>query len=377
VNAFQRRAMRLTGFLRKESRQIRRDPSSIALALVMPVVLLFLFGFGVSLDIKNVPIAIVLDDRGPDARELAARFSLSSYFDPVSVHRLDEARQLLDRGAVDGIVHVQADFSVRLARGAAAPVQVLVDGTDSNLAQLVQGYTLGVLNLWSQQRAARGLPTHLPAVTIQQRIWFNDAVNSTYFLVPGLVALVMTLIGVLLTALVIAREWERGTMEAILVTPLRPGEIMVGKLLPYFVLGMMGLGLSVGLGRVVFGVPFRGSPSVYLLLSTLFLLASLGLGLFISAATRVQFVAAQISIITGFLPAFFLSGLLFDLESTPWPIQAISHVIPARYFVSASHTIFLAGDVWSILQWDALFLGAMACVLIVLARSRLGLRLEG
>jgi len=376
VNAFQRRAMRLTGFLRKESRQIRRDPSSIALALVMPVVLLFLFGFGVSLDIKNVPIAIVLDDRGPDARELAARFSLSSYFDPVSVHRLDEARQLLDRGAVDGIVHVQADFSVRLARGAAAPVQVLVDGTDSNLAQLVQGYTLGVLNLWSQQRAARGLPTHLPAVTIQQRIWFNDAVNSTYFLVPGLVALVMTLIGVLLTALVVAREWERGTMEAILVTPLRPGEIMVGKLLPYFVLGMMGLGLSVGLGRVVFGVPFRGSPSVYLLLSTLFLLASLGLGLFISAATRVQFVAAQISIITGFLPAFFLSGLLFDLESTPWPIQAISHVIPARYFVSASHTIFLAGDVWSILQWDALFLGVMAFVLIVLAKSRLGQRLE-
>ena len=377
MNAFQRRAMRLTGFLRKESRQIRRDPSSIALALVMPVVLLFLFGFGVSLDIKNVPIAIVLDDRGPDARELAARFSLSSYFDPVSVHRLDEARQLLDRGAVDGIVHVQADFSVRLARGAAAPVQVLVDGTDSNLAQLVQGYTLGVLNLWSQQRAARGLPTHLPAVTIQQRIWFNDAVNSTYFLVPGLVALVMTLIGVLLTALVIAREWERGTMEAILVTPLRPGEIMVGKLLPYFVLGMIGLGLSVALGRVVFGVPFRGSPSVYLLLSTLFLLASLGLGLFISAATRVQFVAAQISIITGFLPAFFLSGLLFDLESTPWPIQAISHVIPARYFVSASHTIFLAGDVWSILQWDALFLGVMALVLIVLARSRLGQRLEG
>ena len=346
MNAFQRRAMRLTGFLRKESRQIRRD-------------------------------AIVLDDRGPDARELAARFSLSSYFDPVSVHRLDEARQLLDRGAVDGIVHVQADFSVRLARGAAAPVQVIVDGTDSNLAQLVQGYTLGVLNLWSQQRAARGLPTHLPAVTIQQRIWFNDAVNSTYFLVPGLVALVMTLIGVLLTALVVAREWERGTMEAILVTPLRPGEIMVGKLLPYFVLGMMGLALSVGLGRVVFGVPFRGSLGVYLLLSTLFLLASLGLGLFISAATRVQFVAAQISIITGFLPAFFLSGLLFDLESTPWPIQAISHVIPARYFVSASHTIFLAGDVWSILQWDALFLGAMAFVLIVLARSRLGQRLEG
>jgi ABC-2 type transport system permease protein len=369
--------MRLRGFLRKETLQIRRDFSSIALALVMPVVLLFLFGFGVSLDVRNVPIAVVLDDRGAEARDLAERFALSHYFDPVRVQRLDEAKQLLDRRTVDAIVYVQSDFSQRLARNAEAPVQIIVNGTDSNQAQLVQGYTLGVLNLWSGQRAARGLPAQPPAVTIQQRIWFNDAVNSTHFLVPGLVALVMTLIGVLLTALVIAREWERGTMEAILVTPLRVGEIMVGKLLPYFVLGMMGLGLSVGLGRVLFGVPFRGSPSVYLLLSTLFLLASLGLGLFISAAARVQFVAAQASIIAGFLPAFFLSGLLFDLESTPWPIQAISHVIPARYFVSASHTMFLAGDVWPVLGWDALALGVMALVLIGLARSRLGQRLEG
>lgn len=377
MNAFQRSLMRLRGFLRKETLQIRRDFSSIALALVMPVVLLFLFGFGVSLDVQNVPIAIVLDDRGSEARELAGRFALSKYFAPVRVHRLDEARQLLDRRAVDAIVYVQSDFSDRLARNAEAPVQIIVNGTDSNQAQLVQGYLMGVLNLWSGQRAARGLPARPPAVMIQQRIWFNDAVNSTHFLVPGLVALVMTLIGVLLTALVIAREWERGTMEAILVTPLRVGEIMVGKLLPYFVLGMMGLGLSVGLGRVVFGVPFRGSFSVYLLLSTLFLLASLGLGLFISAAARVQFVAAQVSIIAGFLPAFFLSGLLFDLESTPWPIQAISHLIPARYFVSASHTIFLAGDVWSVLGWDALSLGVMAVVLIGLARSRLSQRLEG
>ena len=377
MNAFQRSLMRLRGFLRKETLQIRRDPSSIALALVMPVVLLFLFGFGVSLDVKDVPIAIVLDDHGPEARELAERFALSNYFEPVLVDRFDEARQLLDRREVDAIVHVQSDFSERLAHGAAVPVQIIVNGTDSNLAQLIKGYTLGVVGLWSQHRVARGLPAGSPPVTIQQRVWFNDAVNSTHFLVPGLVALVMTLIGVLLTALVIAREWERGTMEAILATPLRVGEIMVGKLLPYFVLGMMGLGLSVGLGRVMFGVPFRGSPGVYLLLSTLFLLASLGLGLFISAAARVQFVAAQVSIIVGFLPAFFLSGLLFDLESTPWPIQAVSHLIPARYFVSASHTIFLAGDVWSILQWDALFLGVMALVLIALARSRLGQRLEG
>jgi ABC-2 type transport system permease protein len=277
---------------------------------------------------------------------------------------------------VDGIIYLQSDFADQLALGGTAPVQVIVNGTDSNRAQLIQGYAGGVLGQWSQQRAARGLPTRRPPVTVEQRMWFNDAVDSTYYLVPGLVALVMTLIGVLLTALVIAREWERGTMEAILVTPLGIGEIMVGKLLPYFVLGMMGLGLSVGMGRLVFGVPFRGSIAVYLFISTLFLLASLGLGLFISAATRVQFIAAQASIISGFLPAFFLSGLLFDLESTPRGIQWISHIIPARYFVSASHTIFLAGDVWSVLFGNTLALGVMATALIVLARSRIRKTLE-
>lgn len=377
MTGIRRKLMRISGFLRKEILQIRRDPSSIALALVMPVVLLFLFGYGVSLDARDVPIAIVLDDHGPAARELAGRFALSRSFAPVRAGTLAEATALLDRHNVDGIVRVQSDFSDRLARGGVVPVQVIVNGTDANRALLIQGYVGGVLNLWSLQRAARGLPAAAPAVTVQPRIWFNDAVNSTHFLVPGLVALVMTLIGVLLTALVIAREWERGTMEAILVTPLRVHEIMVGKLLPYFVLGMLGLGMSVGLGVWVFDVPFRGSIHALLLLSSLFLLASLGLGLFISAATRVQFVAAQASIIAGFLPAFFLSGLLFDLESTPWPIRAISHVIPARYFVSATHTIFLAGDVWAVLRWDTLALGIMAVGLIALARSRLSKRLEG
>lgn len=376
MTARQRKLMRLRGFIRKEVLQIRRDPSSIVLALVMPVVLLFIFGFGVSLDAKDVPVAIVLDDRGCEARELAERFVLSPYFKPVFAATAADAKRLLDRREVDGIVYMQSDFSDHLARGGAAPVQIIVNGTDSNRAQLIQGYAGGVLGQWSQQRAARGLPAYTPPVSVQQRMWFNDTVDSTYYLVPGLVALVMTLIGVLLTALVIAREWERGTMEAILVTPLGVGEIMVGKLLPYFVLGMMGLALSVGVGRLVFHVPFRGSIVVYLFISTVFLLASLGLGLFISAATRVQFIAAQLSIVTGFLPAFFLSGLLFDLESTPIAIQWISRIIPARYFVSASHTIFLAGDVWPVLFWNTLALGIMAATLISLARSRIRKTLE-
>jgi ABC-2 type transport system permease protein len=372
----QRRLMRVRGFLRKEVLQIRRDPSSIALALVIPVVFLFIFGYGVSLDARHVPVALVLDDHGPTARELAGRFEISRSFVPVHVGTFDEATRLLDRREVDGIVRVQADFSERLARGGTAPVQVIVNGTDANRAMLVQGYVAGVINQWSLQRAARGLPAGAPAVTVVPRIWFNDAVESSNFLVPGIVALVTTLIGVLLTALVIAREWERGTMEAMLSTPLRINEIMVGKLLPYFILGMLGLGVSVIFGMSMFGVPFRGSVIALLVLSALFVLASLGFGLLISAVTRVQFLASMAAIIGGFMPAFFLSGMLFDLESTPWPIRASSFFIPARYFVSACHTLFLAGNVWPVFGWNALALAVMAVVLIGLARSRLSKRLE-
>lgn len=369
--------MRMRGFLRKETLQIRRDPSSIFLAVVMPVVLLFLFGYGVSLDSKEVPIALVSDDHGAEARELAERYALSPYFLLQHVMTMIEGRAMLADHRVDGIVYIQSDFSERLTTGRPPGVQIIVNGTDSNRALLIQGYASGVLRVWTQQRQARGANVSPPAVSVEQRVWFNDAIDSTNFLVPGLVAMVMTLIGALLTALVIAREWERGTMEAILVTPLSVNEIMVGKLLPYFVLGFMGLGLSVGLGVGLFHVPFRGSFAVYVGISTLFLLASLGLGLFISAASRVQFVASQASIIAGFLPAFFLSGLLFDLESAPWPIQAISHLIPARYFVSASHTMFLAGNVWGELMWDSAALAIMATLLVGLARLKMSKRLEG
>jgi len=206
--------------------------------------------------------------------------------------------------------------------------------------------------------------------------WFNPSLRSTNFLVPGLVALVMTLTGALLTALVVAREWERGTMEAILVTPLRPTEFLIAKIVPYYLLGMGGMVLAVGLGVLLFDVPLRGSFLALFVMSSLFLLASLGLGLAISSTVRVQFVAAQVSILSGFLPAFFLSGLLFDLDSTPWPIRWISHLVPARYFVSASHTLFLAGDLWSVLWPDALALALMAALLIGVARRRTGARLE-
>ena len=369
--------MRLRGILRKEMLQILRDPSSIALAIVLPLVLLFIFGYGLSLDAENVPIAVVLKDNGSTARELAARFDLSPYFKTIHLKSMAQAKALLNQRRIDGIVHLQSDFSSRLFSRNPSPVQVIVNGIDANRARLIQGYARGILQKWTELRQTRGEKVSVPAVKVSHRVWFNEATVSRNFLVPGLITLIMTLIGILLTALVVAREWERGTMEAILVTPIRRVDLLLGKVLPYFILGMLGMGLSVVVGTTLFHVPFRGSVGVLFFLSSLFMMASLGFGLLISAAIRVQFVAAQVSIVTGFLPAFFLSGLVFDLDSTPRFIQMISHVVPARYFVSISHTLFMAGDVWPVLLPNALALAVMAVLFTSLAFRKITKRLEG
>ena len=208
------------------------------------------------------------------------------------------------------------------------------------------------------------------SIDLQTRLWFNEANDSTYFLVPGLIVLVMTLIGALLTALVIAREWERGTFEALFVTPARPGEILLGKIVPYFVLGMLGLALSVVGSQVLFGVPLRGSLWILVLVSMLYLLVALGIGLLISSLTKNQFVASQITLIVTFLPAMMLSGFMFDIRSMPWAIQVITHIFPARYFVSVLQTLFLAGDIWAVILPNAAVLAVMATVLL----TRFGLR---
>jgi len=367
--------MRLRGFLRKEVLQIKRDPSSLLLGIVLPVVLLFIFGYGVSLDPKDVPMALVMEDHSPQALDLAARFDLSPYIKSIDALNMAEAETLVLNGTVDGIIRIRDNFSSTLLCQGKAPVQLIQDGVDANRARLIHGYTQGIIAKWLSVRRNRGDAAKTPVVEVNDRIWFNASRNSTDFLVPGLLTLIMTLIGTLLTALVIAREWERGTMEAILSTPLRPNEILIGKLLPYFVLGMTGMGLSVVLGVFLFDVPLRGSVILLILLSSIFLLASLGFGLLISAAVRVQFVAAMISVVAGFLPAFFLSGLLFDLNSTPLAIRIISHIVPARYFVTISQTLFLAGNVWPILLPAAGILALMAIALLAVARRKLIRRL--
>jgi ABC-2 type transport system permease protein len=367
---------RLRGLLRKEFYQILRDPSSLAIAFLLPVVLLLIFGYGVSLDAEHVPIALVVELPSPDTTSFTSGFQHSRYFEPVFHHNLREAEEaLLDRRVL-AIVHLRSDFARQLRQPGGAPIQVIVNGVDANTGRLILGYVQGVWQKWLQREAlARGETLAMP-IQLEQRVWFNSELRSRNFLVPGLIAIIMTLIGALLTALVMAREWERGTMEALLVTPVTMREVLVGKLVPYFILGMGGLSLSVAMGVWLFGVPLRGSLWVLFAASALFLLAALGMGLLISTVTKNQFVAGQLAIITTFLPAFILSGFIFDIGSMPQIIQWLTHVLAASYFVAILQTVFLAGNVWSVILPNALALLLMAAFFLGLSRRKLRKRLE-
>jgi ABC-2 type transport system permease protein len=362
-----RKLRRIWALIRKESFEVVRDPSSIAIGIAMPVVLVLLFGYGLSLDIKNVPVAVMMEDSSADARELVAGFQLSPYFDARLTTSMPYAQQLMLERKVDGIVRIRSDFSRNLAMGD-VQVQILVHGADANTARIIQTYAQGAVGQWSARRAAEGGTMVNAGAVVRNRLWFNEANDSHYFLVPGLVVLIMTLIGALLTALVMAREWERGTFEAMFVTPIRSKEILVGKTTPYFVLGMIGLLLCILSAKFLFHVPLRGSVLVLTGVSVLYLLVTLGTGLLISSVTKSQFIASQVAITGTFLPAMMLSGFLFDLRSMPAAIRTITYILPARYYVALLQTIFLAGDIWSVIVPNAAVLAAMAAGLLLLAR---------
>ena len=368
--------MRLRGLVRKEFLQVVRDPSSIGIAFLMPVVLLLLFGYGVSLDAEHVPIAIVVEKPDADTAGFVAVFRNNDFFAPVVMQGMRQAEEALMQHRVDGIICLRANFARDLKRPGGAAVQVILNGVDANTARLVSGYVEGAWLNWIEQRSlSLGNPLDLP-VQVEQRIWFNSAVRSRNFLVPGLVAVIMTLIGALLTALVVAREWERGTMEALMVTPVAVHEILLGKLVPYFIMGMGGMGLSVAMAVWVFEVPLTGSLWVLTAASALFLLVALGMGLFISSAAKNQFVAGQAAIIVTFLPAFLLSGFIFDIGSMPKVVQGVTHLVAARYFVSILQTVFLAGNVWAVILPNALALMVFAALFLGLSRKKSRKRLD-
>ncbi|OYW55426.1 MAG: hypothetical protein B7Y80_14135 [Hyphomicrobium sp. 32-62-53] len=370
------RRRRVAALIRKETSQIVRDPSSLIIAVILPLTLLFLFGYGVSFDARRIEIGLVIEDPTPETGSFTSSLTSSSLFSTRTARDRRSFENDLVAGHIDGIVVLAAGFSAQAERGDRAPIQVIVDGSDPNKATLVRNYLQGIWANWLEQEAVtRGEHLSVP-ISVEQRVWFNPEVSSHHYLVPGSIAIILMLIGSLLTALVVAREWERGTMEALLATPVGIGELMAGKLIPYFILGMLTMALATGTALFLFGVPFRGSFAILTLMSAVFLTTALGQGLLISTVTRNQLVAAQATLISAFLPSFFLSGFVFEIAGMPLPLQIVSYAVPARYFVAVLQTLFLAGDVWSVIWPNLAGMSLIAAVYLGLTALTTKTRLD-
>jgi ABC-2 type transport system permease protein len=360
--------LRLLALTHKEFRQMVRDRSNLAIGIGLPIVLILLFGYGLSLDVKNTPVAIVMEDSSPQAMEAISGLRSSSYIAPVLLSSMHEAEALMRAHKVDGILRLRSDFSSQSAAGD-AHVQLLVHGGDANRARIVMAYVQGALAQSALRRADRGGGRRgMGQADLEPQMRFNAASDSTWFLVPGLIVLIMTLVGAFLTAMVVAREWERGTLEALFVTPVRPAEILLGKLIPYFCVGMAGLTMCLLAARFLFQVPMRGSLVLIVAASMLYLLVALGLGLLISSLTKNQFLASQLALVTSFMPAMMLSGFMFDLRSVPVVIRYVGHLLPATYYIELLKTLFLAGDVWPLILRDTAMLALYAAGLLAAAR---------
>jgi len=368
--------MSFTRFLamaRKEVVQILRDTRSLIIVVIMPVILVLLFGYGVNLDQKHLPIYVWDREGSQESQDLLKRFQASDYFDVIRVvNSYPELLRAIDDGRIRMALVIPWNFSQAVHDGGGTAVQALVDATDDNTANvamgyaqaIVQGYSSQVQLEWLQQRGQAAQP---PPLRVETRTWYNEDLESSAFIIPGVLALVMSVIGAFLTSLTIAREWERGTMEQLVSTPVTPLEIMLGKLAPYFLIGMFDVVVCALLALYWFHVPFRGSFVALLISSALFMVVVLALGFFISVVAKNQLAASQMALLATFLPAFLLSGFLYAIEQMPVILQWITRILPARYYVSLLKKIFLKGTATSLLYADLIPLTIFALVLTVLA----------
>ena len=339
--------------------------------------LLFIFGYGINLDSSKLHVGILMEQQSEDARDLANTFIGSPYIAATVSDDRQGLIKKLQAGKIRGLIVIPVDFSAQLARPEGkAPIQVITDGSEPNTANFVQGYAEGIWQIWLQQRAVDNGGEFKPLINVQLRYWFNPAAISQHFIIPGAITIIMTVIGAILTSLVIAREWERGTMEALLSTQVTRTELLLSKLLPYYILGLLAMTLCMLVAVFVMGVPYRGSLAILFVMTSLFLASTLGMGLLISTITRNQFNAAMVALNAGFLPAVMLSGFIFEIDSMPAIVQAVTYVIPARYFVSTLQTLFLAGNIGSVLLVNLLFLIISAVVFIGLTAWKTKRRLD-
>jgi len=348
---------RLRALCWKETLQIFRDPSSILIAFFMPLLMLFIFGYGINLDFSKLRIGLRVDDPGVEAAAFAAALTGSPWLEVHAYDSQTAMEQALVNSQIRGFVVIPQDFSRNLQHPqTTAPVQVVADGSEPNIAQFVQATVGGVWQTWQQQRAADRGEAVTREIMLEQRVWFNPSAESRNFIIPGSITVIMTVIGALLTSLVVAREWERGTMEALLASPVTRAELLLSKILPYYALGMISLLLCVAVAHWVLLVPFHGTITALWVVGSLFLLSVLGIGLAISSGLRNQFNAAQAALNAAFLPAVMLSGFIYEISSMPVVLRGVTYIIPARYFVSSMQTIFQAGALWQLLLPDILML---------------------
>ncbi|WP_369308323.1 ABC transporter permease [Providencia rettgeri] len=368
---------RLKALCWKETKQIVRDPSSGLIAVLIPLMLLFIFGYGINLDSSKLRLGILMEQQSQPARELVDTFTGSPFVDATISDNRNALIDKMQAGEIRGIVVIPVNFSAQLLQPEGhAAIQIITDGSEPNTANFVQAYTKGVWQIWQLQQSENHADAISPVIELNLRYWFNEAAISQHFIIPGAISIIITVVGAILTSLVIAREWERGTMEALLSTQVTRTELLLSKLLPYQVLGTFVMVLCMVVTTFVLGVPYRGSLLVLFVITSLYLATALGMGLLISTITRNQFNAAMVALNAAFLPAIMLSGFIFEIDSMPAIIQWVTYFIPARYFVSSLQTLFLAGDIYWVLLIDFLLLIASAILFIGLTALKTRRRLD-
>jgi len=357
----------------KELRHIVRDSRSLLLALAMPVMMLLLYGYALSLDVDNIPILIHDQDGTAASRGLIRQFQGSRYFQVRGFGGYPEIQRGIDRSSILIGVVIPRGFGGDVADGRAAAVQLLVDGSDSNTSAIAMGYAESVVQAYSAQAHVRGAPPGraAPAIDARMRVWYNSSLQSRNYVVPGLIAVILMILAGQLTSLTIAREWEMGTMEQIMSTPLRPTEMVVGKMLAYFVIGLVDAAIALVVGVSVFSIPFRGNILLLGFSTCLFLCCVMFWGIFISAGARTQVQAYQMGILTTFLPGFLMSGFVFAIDTMPKTLQILSVVVPARYFVTILKALFLKGVGLHVIWNQMLFLAIFAALVFLRAVSKL------
>lgn len=369
---------RLHALVKKEFTQLIRDNSSLMIGILVPILLIFLMGYGISMDVKRVPTAVVMEDASPTVQDMLSFMEGSEYFAPYYPFSMKEAVALMDDRTVDAIVRVPPNFTESLYQQR-AELQIILYGVDASNASVMKGYLEGAISSWlarNRMEFMGNAAISAGSVTVVSRMWFNDANTSSWYFIPGLIVLIMTIVGVFLTALVMAREWERGTLEALFVSPVRVLEILLSKMIPYFCVAFIGFALCVAASQVLFDVPIHGSLSIIILSTVIYLFVALGVGLLISSLTKNQFIASQMALLLSMMPTMMLSGFLFDLRSVPTVIKIIGYTLPPTYYMQLLKTLFLAGNNWQMIIQNCTVLILYAIFFLTLAYRATRKRVE-